>query len=313
MNSPEGPELVLPLSLQKQAHAVMERRVSSLASGFEAISRGRTAVMPDADAGFRGSRRPSSCEAGPQLIHPIASAVGEGHRRPLRMIGERGAHDPARASLRPASNSSSLGQRGSAPHDRRQTPESPSRMSRRRSAPSASIRSRALRAFRRLGPRAFIGLLVTNIRLLASGRYGEHRYAYDRSFDREYGVDTSGTVPPEEFDVPETLRSGAVRYEPVDPRFFHYVVGRAPIGIPSRYLFIDLGSGKGRGLLLAAQAGFKRVTGVELDPLLDAIARRNAEVFGHRHPDVEFKLVNGNATEFEFPLAPHDPLPQQPL
>lgn len=177
-------------------------------------------------------------------------------------------------------------------------------MSRRRSAPSASVLSRALRAFRRLGPGGFAALLVANLRLLASGRYGEHRYAYDPSFDREHGVDTSGTVPPEEFDVPERLKRGAVRYEPVEPDFFDHVVGRAPIVDRSRSLFIDLGSGKGRGLLLAARAGFKTVIGVELDPLLDATARRNVDVFGRRHPDVEFTLVNGDATQFQFPAFP---------
>lgn len=164
--------------------------------------------------------------------------------------------------------------------------------------------SRALRALRRLGPSGFVALLAANLRLLVSGRYGEHRYAYDRSFDREHGVDTSGTVPPEEFEVPERLRSGAVRYEPVEPDFFDHVVARAPVDDRSRSLFIDLGSGKGRGLLLAARAGFKRVTGVELDPLLDATARRNIDVFGRRHPDVEFNQVNGDATQFQFPSAP---------
>ena len=149
-----------------------------------------------------------------------------------------------------------------------------------------------------------MALLVANLRILASGRYGEHRYAYDRSFDREHGVDTSGTVPPEEFDVPDGLKRGAVRYEPVEPDFFDHVVERASIADRSKTLFIDLGSGKGRGLLLAARAGFRKVVGVELDPLLDATARRNIDVFGRRHPDVEFTQVNGDATQFQFPSAP---------
>lgn len=174
-------------------------------------------------------------------------------------------------------------------------------MSRRHSAPSASILSRARRALRSLGPRAFLKLLISNFRLLVSGRYGEHRYAYDHSFDRDHGVDTSGTVALEELEVPDNLRSRAVRYEAVDPVFFSHVLERAPVDDPSKYLFVDLGSGKGRALLLAAQAGFQRVIGVELDPHLDAIARRNIGVFSVRHPLTEFEQVNGNATEFEFP------------
>lgn len=177
-------------------------------------------------------------------------------------------------------------------------------MSRRLPARPNSVLSRALRAFRRVGPRDFIGLLVANLKLLATGRYWEHRYAYDRSFDREHGVDTSGTVGLEELDVPEALRSRAVRYEPVDPDFFIHVVERARIDDRSKYLFVDLGSGKARSLLLAAQAQFRRLIGVELDPALNAIALRNIDVFAKRHPLASFTQITGDAAEFEFPPVP---------
>ncbi len=166
------------------------------------------------------------------------------------------------------------------------------------------LASRALRAFRRLGPKGFFGLLITNLRLVASGRYREHSHAYDRAFDQRHGVDTAGTVNLEEMDVPEELRGRAVRYEAVDPDFFAHVLGRASIGDRSRYLFIDLGSGKGRALLLAAQSGFRRVVGVELDPHLDAAARRNIGVFRWEHRQTEFEQVNGDATAYPFPATP---------
>lgn len=44
----------------------------------------------------------------------------------------------------------------------------------------------------------------------------------------------------------------------------------------SRYAFIDLGCGKGRVLLLAAELGFRSVTGIELNAGLCAAAEENA-------------------------------------
>jgi SAM-dependent methyltransferase len=51
------------------------------------------------------------------------------------------------------------------------------------------------------------------------------------------------------------------------------------LDLPRDCAFVDLGSGKGRVLLLAAQLGFQKVVGVEFSPRLCAIARRNVKIF----------------------------------
>ena len=79
------------------------------------------------------------------------------------------------------------------------------------SSPPLSLASRAWRALRRLGPARFANLVAFNASLLISGRYRDYRYAYDRSFDRQYGVDTAGTIAVEELDVPAELRARANR------------------------------------------------------------------------------------------------------
>jgi predicted RNA methylase len=166
---------------------------------------------------------------------------------------------------------------------------------------SNTLSSRMLRALRRLGPLGFVNLCIYNLKLILSGEYRDHRYVYDRSFDQQYGVDTAGTVAVQDLDAPAELKARAKRYEAAEPDFVNFLIDR--IGVASRadYLFIDVGAGKGRVMLLAALAGFRRVIGVELDPALASAARENIERFGSQHRDTSFDLVEADATSFAFP------------
>jgi hypothetical protein len=68
------------------------------------------------------------------------------------------------------------------------------------------------------------------------------------------------------------------------------------------HTFIDLGSGKGRALLLAAMYPFAGIVGVEVQPSLDAIARSNIERFAnpaqHCH---RIESLCADAREYAFP------------
>lgn len=67
------------------------------------------------------------------------------------------------------------------------------------------------------------------------------------------------------------------------------------------FTFIDLGSGKGRVLLMASEYPFRRIVGVELLPELHAIAQRNLD----RLTDAaRIELVLADARDFEFPNEP---------
>ena len=69
--------------------------------------------------------------------------------------------------------------------------------------------------------------------------------------------------------------------------------------------FIDLGSGKGRAVLLASLYPFRRVVGVEFSPELTEIARRNVNRFSHpaqRCRDIELRCED--AAAYEFPAEP---------
>jgi SAM-dependent methyltransferase len=66
--------------------------------------------------------------------------------------------------------------------------------------------------------------------------------------------------------------------------------------------FIDLGCGKGRAVLVAAERPFREVLGVELSPDLAAIARANAEIMRARHPGrTPVRIETGDASTYPLP------------
>src|ERR1700689_3523824 len=91
-------------------------------------------------------------------------------------------------------------------------------------------------------------------------------------FDQVHGVDTSGLVPAKHLttghanDAPVTASYG------VAPSILRTLIDRWREPIPphpiSSYTFIDIGAGKGRGLLVASEYHFRKVIGIELNPHL---------------------------------------------
>jgi SAM-dependent methyltransferase len=79
---------------------------------------------------------------------------------------------------------------------------------------------------------------------------------------------------------------------------FDDAIAHLPID-PSQYTFIDLGSGKGRALILAFKNGFRRVVGVEFSAELCAVARRNLAATG-----VNAEVVYQSASDYLFPDEP---------
>jgi predicted RNA methylase len=138
-----------------------------------------------------------------------------------------------------------------------------------------SILRRLHRAYRRNSPSGLLKLCLANLAAFSTGRWKDHAYVYDDSFDREHKVSTAGVVEVDELVARHAAIASAERYEATPPQCFRFLVDEAGIRRPGDYSFVDLGSGKGRVLLLAGLAGFKTVTGVELCENLHAVARAN--------------------------------------
>lgn len=97
-------------------------------------------------------------------------------------------------------------------------------------------------------------------------------------FDTEFGTDTSGLIWGEHLPTGHPHDAWNTAYYGIAPSAFRQALEllheRNSLTWP-RFTFIDLGSGKGRAVLLAAQYRFARVLGVELAPQLHATAVAN--------------------------------------
>lgn len=106
-------------------------------------------------------------------------------------------------------------------------------------------------------------------------------------FDQMHGVDTSGLVPAAHLLTGHPNDEHVTAYYGVAPSILRQLVRQWRETVPphpiSSYTFLDIGAGKGRGLLVASELGFKKVIGVELNPALAAVARANALQWSGAH------------------------------
>ena len=107
-------------------------------------------------------------------------------------------------------------------------------------------------------------------------------------------------------------------YQPTDPALFHEMLASLQIDF-REFTFIDIGSGKGRALLLAANYPFRRILGVELFPTLHRIAQENIRKFkSDSQRCFAIEAICGDARTFTFPpeatvLYLFNPLPEAGL
>ncbi|MGD0292718.1 MAG: class I SAM-dependent methyltransferase [Terracidiphilus sp.] len=128
-------------------------------------------------------------------------------------------------------------------------------------------------------------------------------------FDEEFGVRTSGLVAGRHLKSGHLHDRHATAYYGVAPSVFHALMRRWQRSRPGWALeevsFIDVGAGMGRAVLLAAELPFRQVVGVELNPTLVRIARRNLAIWrASGRAQSPMRLVCGDAVEFQLPAGP---------
>lgn len=101
----------------------------------------------------------------------------------------------------------------------------------------------------------------------------------------------------------------ATAYYGVAPSIFAALLKRwrrsRPAGPIEETSFIDIGAGMGRAMLLAAEMPFRTVLGVELNPTLVRIARRNLTLWRKAgRARASMRMMCGDAAEFELPDGP---------
>ncbi len=176
------------------------------------------------------------------------------------------------------------------------------------------------RSLRQHGPGATVALVAKNTLLLINSLTPWERRRQRRlgEFDRRFGLETAELVSRTNLDVSEEVMDAINPYEPSPVEGFNEIVKKLGVDFPE-YTFIDLGSGKGRTLLLASEFPFRRIVGVEISRELTSVAARNVEAYRsttQRCRDI--RCVCADAREFEFPPEPlvvylFNPFPQEVL
>ena len=115
-------------------------------------------------------------------------------------------------------------------------------------------------------------------------------------FDTRRGIDTAGTVPLRELNITSPNVKFGLAYQTTRPQVLEDAVEFLGLN-PADYTFVDLGSGKGRMLILAAELGFRQAIGVEFAPELVEIARANAAKLDLQ----QVSTWPGDAAEYAFP------------
>lgn len=145
-------------------------------------------------------------------------------------------------------------------------------------------------------------------------RYGDVDYDWDFRVDT-----TSATVGWRD----RLLGHFHSPYQPTEPPLFREMIESLmqvtpTINLPE-FTFIDIGSGKGRALLMASQYPFRRILGIELLPELHRVARENISKYKSDSQQcfaIDSVLADGG--EFALPAEPtvlylFNPLPESGL
>lgn len=130
-------------------------------------------------------------------------------------------------------------------------------------------------------------------------RYG------DADYDWEHRVNTtSGAVGWRD----RLVGSFHSAYQPTEPTVFREVLEALQRRVNlnfEEFVFVDLGSGKGRTLLMASDYPFQRIIGVEFLPSLTRIAAHNlAQYKSDSQKCSALESVCADATTFSLPVAP---------
>ena len=167
------------------------------------------------------------------------------------------------------------------------------------------------------GTAAASSLLLRNLWSFARDSTPEHRRQRygDMDYDWEHRVNTTtGTVGWRE----RLLGIFHSPYQPTDPTLFHEMMAALPIAF-EQFTLIDLGSGKGRTLLLASEYPFRKIVGVELIEELHRAAEENIRAYkSSTQKCSDIQAVCADARYFELPdgslvLYLFNPLPEAPL
>jgi tRNA1(Val) A37 N6-methylase TrmN6 len=123
----------------------------------------------------------------------------------------------------------------------------------------------------------------------------------DRRFDAQFAVKTGGVTSLSALHITGNNRRFGVNHIASDPDEFESALDSLPPDLEG-LTFVDLGSGKGRAVLLASRRPFRRIVGVEFAQELHEAARANLARFPRSAQRCQrIELVCADAAGYQLP------------
>ena len=114
------------------------------------------------------------------------------------------------------------------------------------------------------------------------------------AFDARFGTDTAAPV----FGRDRT--PGAYFYVATTASLIYEILNSLALS-PDTFAFVDMGSGKGRALLIASEFAFAKIVGVELSANLHRIAQENIKLYSPAsQPCTNFELNCMNVVDYKY-------------
>ncbi len=120
-------------------------------------------------------------------------------------------------------------------------------------------------------------------------------------FDLAHGTETGGFISGAEIPAATLSAIYTTVYLGIAPSALQSALGALPLQYED-FTFVDVGCGKGRALLIAAEFPFQRLVGVEITSDLATVARANLALFPQWKDRIS--VVHQDAVTFEYPAAP---------
>lgn len=132
-----------------------------------------------------------------------------------------------------------------------------------------------------------------------SPRLAWHIIKTDIKGEKKYGIKTTGADDLTHMEKIDVDISNATIYMPVSYDVAEHFFSKIDL-VKSKH-FIDIGSGKGRAICIAAQMGARQLTGIEFSPKLFRKAEKNINIARSQNPRSRINLINNDAFFYVFP------------
>ncbi len=143
--------------------------------------------------------------------------------------------------------------------------------------------------------------LITSIRKFGFIRVIQTIFSIteDYFYDRKYGLDTFEKNKVTGVDPDKLHEEAYFRYQPT--RFRHFRKLMQQIKLPAEAVFVDIGSGKGKVLLMACETGFRKIRGIELSGYLCQIAKENIASYERKkNIKLPVKIIESDIIHYQF-------------